>query len=174
MRFAQIALAACLFGGSAMAAPADSPFRDYADLFGHWSCHGVFPASGKTIDSVLRFESDLGGKALLKHHDDTSAPALYHAVEVWGYDAKAERYNAAIVDNFGGTRSFSSAGWVDDTLTWTSAAEVKPAQRFRYIRLSASRMRIDWELERQGSMVVGDTLTCERLSSNQGSPSTAR
>jgi hypothetical protein len=174
MRIPQIALVLCLFGSSAMAASSEDPFRDYAGLMGQWTCHGVFPASGKTIDSALRFESDLGGKALLKHHDDTTAPALYHAVEAWGYDAKAGRYSAAILDNFGGARIFSSAGWAGDTLLWTSAPEVKPAQRFRYVRLPTGGMRIDWEVEKQGAVVVGDTLNCERASDAQGRPSTAR
>ncbi|WP_430389762.1 hypothetical protein [Dyella sp. 20L07] len=174
MRPVLIALAACLLGGSALATPADSPFRDFTDLIGHWSCRGAFPASGKAIEADMRFESDLGGKALLKHHDDTLAPALYHAVEAWGYDAKADRYSAAITDNFGGARIFSSVGWVDGALTWTSATEVKPAQRFRYTRLSSDQLRVDWEVEKQGSMVIGDTLTCERVAANQGSPSKAR
>jgi hypothetical protein len=163
MRTPKLALATLLLAGAASAAtPPEAPFHDYADLIGHWSCHGVFPANGKTIDSELRFESDLGGKALLKHHDDTSAPALYHAVEAWGYDAKSNRYNATILDNFGGARLFSSTGWAGDTLLWTSAPEIQPAQRFRYIRLPLGKLRIDWEVEKQGAMVVGDTLTCER------------
>jgi hypothetical protein len=161
MRPILIACTLCLFAGNTIAAT-DDPFHDFADLPGQWTCHGVFPASGKTIDSELRFERDLSGKAMLKHHDDTSPPALYHAVEAWGYDAKANRYNATILDNFGGARIFSSEGWRDGRLVWTAAPEVKPAQRFSYVRIAPERLRIDWEVERNGSMVVGDTLNCER------------
>lgn len=162
MRALPIALALSLFATTALATPIEQPFQPFADLLGHWTCNGVFPASGKTITSELRFDSDLGGKALLKHHDDTSPPSLYHAVEAWGYDAKANRYNATILDNFGGTRLFSSEGWTKEGLAWTSATEVKPTQRFVYVRLGKDRLRVDWEVERNGAWVVGDTLTCER------------
>lgn len=162
-----------LLSSGAMASTTDAPFRDFADLQGEWICHGVFPASGKTIDSTVRFALDLDGKALVKHHDDTSPPALYHALEAWGFDAKNQRYNATILDSFGGARLFSSTGWADDRLVWSSAPGVKPAQRFTYVREGHEGLRIDWELEKQGSMVVGDTLTCERQGANQGKPPTA-
>ncbi|WP_130618782.1 hypothetical protein [Dyella amyloliquefaciens] len=147
---------------SAAMASTDAPLRDFTDLQGTWTCHGVFPASGKTIDSTVRFALDLDGKALVKHHDDTSPPALYHALEAWGYDAKNQRYNATILDSFGGARLFSSTGWKDDQLVWSSASEVKPAQRFTYVREGHDGLRIDWEVERDGAFVIGDTLHCSR------------
>lgn len=146
---------------SAMAST-DAPFGDFSDLQGAWTCHGVFPASGKTIDSTVRFALDLDGKALVKHHDDTSPPALYHALEAWGYDAKNQRYNATILDSFGGARLFSSEGWKDGRLVWNSAPEVKPAQHFIYVREGREGLRIDWEVERNGAFVIGDTLHCSR------------
>jgi hypothetical protein len=159
MRMKCLLYVACFLSGSAMASD-DAPFRDFSDLTGRWTCHGVFPASGKTIDSAIRFDLDLQGKALIKHHDDTSPPAIYHALEAWGYDAKNGRYNAAILDSFGGARLFSSDGWKDGRLVWRSAPEVKPAQRFTYIRQPGKGLRIDWEVEREGGFVVGDTLQC--------------
>lgn len=161
MRLFAAACLVCLLASHAHAAN-DEPFREFADLKGQWSCRGVFPASGKTIDSVLRFESDLAGRALIKHHADTSAGSNYHALEAWGFDAKAARYNATILDSFGGARIFSSEGWRDGRLVWTSAAEVQPAQRFVYVRLPDHRLRVDWEIERSGKLVIGDTLTCIR------------
>jgi len=159
MRLKSLLWIACFLSGNVMATAVD-PFRDFADLTGHWTCHGVFPASGKTIDSTIRFDVDLNGKALIKHHDDTSPSATYHALEAWGYDAKNGRYNAAILDSFGGARLFSSDGWKDGRLVWHSAPEIKPAQRFTYIREPKKGLRIDWEVEREGNFVVGDTLQC--------------
>jgi len=161
MRLKPLLCIACFLSGNAMAS-GDAPFRDFSDLTGHWTCHGVFPATGKTIDSSIRFDLDLQGKALVKHHDDTSPPALYHALEAWGYDAKSGRYNATILDNFGGARLFSSDGWKDGRLVWHSAPEVKPAQRFTYVREPQEGLRIDWEVERESGFVVGDTLHCSR------------
>lgn len=162
MRLVVLACGMGLMAGGALAA--DEPFHEFTDLTGTWTCHGVFPASGKTIDSTIRFESDLAGKAMVKHHDDTSPKADYHALEAWGYDAKAARYNAVILDSFGGARIFTTEGWRDGRLTWTSTPEVTPAQRFIYVRMPQNHLRIDWELERGGKLVVGDTLDCARPS----------
>jgi hypothetical protein len=150
-----------LLSGSALAST-DAPFGDFPDLQGTWTCHGVFPASGKTIDSTIRFALDLDGKALVKHHDDTSPPALYHALEAWGYDARSQRYNATILDSFGGARLFSSEGWKNGRLVWSSAPEVRPAQHFIYVREGQQGLRIDWEVQREAAFVIGDTLHCSR------------
>lgn len=158
---------------SAIASPTDA-LHDFAALTGEWTCHGVFPATGKTIDSTLRFEFDLGGKALVKHHDDTSPPAMYHALEAWGYDAKNSHYNATILDNFGGARLFSSEGWKNDRLVWTSAPEVKPAQRFVYVQEATQGLRIDWEVLKGDSYVVGDTLHCTPQHANHQASSSTR
>ncbi|MFC5741186.1 hypothetical protein [Dyella tabacisoli] len=158
--FAVIVAGSCL----AMAAePAPSPMRSLDYFVGDWTCSGVFPTSGKRITSQMRYEHDLQDAALLKHHDDTLPPARYHAIEAWGYDGKAQRFNATILDNFGGARRFSSDGWKQNQWTWTSAAELQPAQRFVYVRLDQHSYRVDWEMARNGAdFVVGDTLTCTR------------
>jgi hypothetical protein len=155
----------CLHAAAASAADAEAGAMKSVLAFfqGHWTCAGVFPASGKTIASTMRFESDLGDAALVKHHDDTSPPALYHAVELWGYSARDTRFNAAILDNFGGARRFASPGWRGDMLVWTSASDVQPTQQFVYARIDADTFRVDWQTAHVGApYVVGDTLTCHR------------
>jgi len=154
-------LAMMLVCGAAAAAESSTPIQSMQPLLGSWHCAGVFPASGKTIASTIRFDTELGGAGVLKHHDDI-APNTYRAVEAWTYDAKGKQFNAAIVDNFGGARRFSSAGWEGDTLTWTSAPEVQPAQKFVYVRAADGALRVDWQVMRDGHFVVGDTLTCRR------------
>jgi len=141
---------------------APAPMRSLDYFVGNWVCSGVFPSSGKTIASTMRYASDLQGTALLKHHDDT-APGIYRAVEAWGYDDQAKRFNATIMDNFGGARCFSADGWKRDVLTWSSAADVTPTQRFVYTRIDQQRFRVDWDVSKNGAdFVVGDTLTCNR------------
>lgn len=148
---------------SATDAPAGMELLSY--FAGPWTCNGVFRASGKTIASTMRFESDLQGKVLLKYHDDTSPPALYHAIEVWTYDAKANAYNAAVVDNFGGVRDFTSPGWAGSNLVWTSGPSVKRLQQFAYTKVGSDTFTVDWRVSRDGKhYVVGDTLTCKRAS----------
>lgn len=139
-----------------------APMRALDYFQGSWRCQGTFPASGKAIASHMQYAQDLQGAALVKHHDDV-APATYRAIEAWGYDAKGMRYEAAMLDNFGGTRRFASSGWKGDTLIWDSTAEVVPAQRFVYVRMDERHYRVDWKVERNGGgLVVGDTLTCTR------------
>ncbi|GAA0708324.1 hypothetical protein [Dokdonella soli] len=154
----------CSFASAADAPPsgtaASPPAYDY--FLGVWRCDGVFPASGKTISSSMRFEWDLASHSLLKHHDD-KPPALYHAVELWSSKANSNQFNAAIVDNFGGVRAFGSPGWQGDSLTWTGAPAVQPRQQFVYTKLGNDRFRVDWQVAKNDQpFVVGDTLTCER------------
>ena len=151
-----------LLATTSASAAEKAPMRALDYFQGSWRCQGTFPASGKTIASHMHYARDLQGAALVKHHEDV-APATYRAIEAWGYNPKGMRYEAAILDNFGGTRRFVSAGWKDDTLTWDSAAEVQPAQRFAYVRVDNEHYRVDWKIDRNSNgLVVGDTLTCTR------------
>ena len=93
-------------------------------FIGTWSCQGVFPSSGKTIASTIRFAAD--GASLVKHHDDLP-PNRYHAIELWGYGVTDRRFNAVIQDSFGGIRDFSSSGWKGNALVWTSWAAMSPS-----------------------------------------------
>ena len=147
--------------GAGVAAERPLPIRAMDPLLGHWACHGVFPASGKTIDSTMRLESDLGGAMVLKRHDDLP-PSTYRALETWGYDAKSGQFRAAVVDASGGIRQFAATGWDGDTLTWNSMPDVQPAQKFVYVREAGGTLRLDWQIMRNGGFVVGDTLTCKR------------
>jgi hypothetical protein len=151
---------AFLLAGGVAAAAEPSPIRTMDPLLGSWHCAGVFPASGKTIASTLRFESALDGAALLKRHDDLP-PASYHALETWVFDAKAGQFRAAVADS-GGIRRFDAPVWQGDRLTWSSAPDVQPAQKFVYVRQADGTLRVDWQVMRDGRFVVGDTLICKR------------
>lgn len=146
-------------------AVAPDPLSSMAYFVGSWQCDGVFPRTGATISSTISFEADAKLGALIKHHDDTP-PNAYHALEIWVYSANDHHYNAAIADNFGGVRQFTSPGWDGDRLTWTDDSNVTPAmksQRFVYERQSPSQFKLDWQTSRDGTTyLVGDTLTCKR------------
>lgn len=144
------------------------PTSSLAYFVGTWSCQGVFPSSGKTIASTIRFAQD--GASLLKHHDDLP-PNAYHAIELWGLRGTDGRFNAAIQDSLGGVRDFSSPGWSADSLIWTSAPQVHPQQQFAYTKNSNNSFQVDWRVLKNGSYVVGDTLTCTRMgASKAGAP----
>ena len=151
-------LIALFFALPTRAATSD-PIAPMHYLLGKWDCHGSFAASGKSIASTIRFDLDLAGAAIVKHHDDL-APATYHAMETWVYQPGSKHYATAITDNFGGIRQFSSDGWKDSVLTWRGDV-AKPAEKFVYTQVSESKMRVEWQLARDGAnFVVGDTLEC--------------
>ena len=128
---------------------------------GTWTCTGHFESNGKPIAARLRFEWNEAAGALVKYHDDRP-PNAYHAVELWGADGP-RGMAATILDPFGGARRFTSAGWADESLTWTRLADAKPVERFLYVREAQDRLRVEWATSRDGSTFKpGDTLLCER------------
>jgi hypothetical protein len=129
---------------------------------GSWGCKGTFPASGKTIESHITFTPDLDGAWLSMRHDDIP-PNRFHALELWGWDAKQSQFSATIFDNFGGARHFTSPGFQDQTLTWnadTVAPSTTPAERFVFRKDSATQFTVNWEVNRDSAWKIGDTLTC--------------
>jgi hypothetical protein len=129
---------------------------------GTWSCKGTFPASGKTIESHITFTPDLDGAWLSVRHDDTP-PNKFHALELWGWDAKKSQFIATIFDNFGGARQFSSTGWQDQSFTWNgepAARGTSPGERFVFRKDSSTEFTVNWEVNRDSTWKVGDTLTC--------------
>ena len=157
-RIIAVAITAAMPATASVAAP--DARMDY--FLGTWNCAGSFPATGKAIASTLRFERDLGGEAMVKHHDDVP-PAGYHAIEVWLARGDGHSSRAVIADNFGGVREFRSDGWNGNTLSWQGAADVAPAQRFVYVEIDGDTFRLDWDTSKDGAHYkVGDTLTCKR------------
>jgi hypothetical protein len=146
---------------TAAAAPAGQGMAPMRFLAGTWDCAGKFPASGKPIASTIRFDFDVGGEVLVKHHDD-KPPGAYHAIENWV--AKRDGgYAAAIVDAYSAVREFDTSGWHGNVLTWQSGPGIVPEQRFVYSRLGRDTFRLDWGVSKDGkTWTVGDTLTCKR------------
>jgi len=136
-----------------------------AGFAGRWSCQGVFPSSGKAIESQLVFAPDLEGAWLAVRHDDLP-PNRYHALEMWGFDAESKQFVAFIYDNFGGTRKFTSAGWVGKQLVWLgeSAKTAPPVtERFRFASQGPNQLLMNYEVKKgSGDWAVGDTLTCRK------------
>ena len=128
---------------------------------GTWGCQGSFPATGKTIASQLTFAPALDGAFLELQHDDLP-PSKFHALEMWGWDAKTSTFTATIFDNFGGARRFTSPGWQDQSITWSATTVPGPTERFVFRKDSTSQMTVNWEVNRDSAWKIGDTLTCTR------------
>jgi len=137
----------------------------FASLEGTWACRGVFPSSGKTIESQIVFSPELEGAWLWKRHDDLP-PNRFHAFELWGFDAAEKQFVAFVYDNFGGVRRFTSSGWAEDKLIWmgeSSKTDPPAVQRFVYSRDNPARFVLNWEVKKGAAdWAIGDTLTCKK------------
>jgi hypothetical protein len=129
---------------------------------GSWSCHGVFPSSGKTIDSAERFAPDLQGQWLGMRHID-QPPFAFHALEMWRYDSAGQRFDNYVFDSASGLRHYVSPGWSGDKLVWTLADQTNRADRFVFWRKDTAHYQVDYLRGASGrSWVTVDTLRCER------------
>jgi hypothetical protein len=135
-----------------------------AVLSGQWSCQGTF-SNGSPIASRIAFTPEAEGAWLLVHHDDLP-PNQFHALEVWGFDDKAQQLAATFYDNFGGLRRFTSPGWNGQKLIWTgdtSNAQPPVTQRFVFQLDAPGQLVVTWEVKKGAAdWIAGDTLTCKK------------
>jgi hypothetical protein len=136
-------------------------------LSGLWHCQGVFPSSGKHIESQIQFTADLDGAWLVVRHDDLP-PNVFHALEMWGFDENAKQFVAFIYDNFGGVRKFTSPGWAEQKLLWlgqpsASATATPFLERFMFALDASGQLVVNWEVKKGAAdWKIGDTLTCTK------------
>ncbi|HEX5461681.1 MAG TPA: hypothetical protein VFX20_17090 [Steroidobacteraceae bacterium] len=129
---------------------------------GNWSCHGQFPASGRTIASAERFAPELLGHWLTMRHVD-QPPFAFKAIEMWRYDAVAKDFENYIFDDAAGIRRYTSPGWEGRRLTWTLASSEQPPDRFVFERRDATRYVVDYSrITGKHTWALVDTLQCER------------
>lgn len=137
----------------------------FAPFQGKWSCQGVFPSSGKRIESQIQFAPDLDGAWLVKRHDDLP-PNVFPDAEYWGFDSASKQFVAFIYDTFGGVRKFTSTGWADDKLTWLgepSKSDPPRLERFVYKRDSPTQITVNWEAKKgSADWAISDTLICKK------------
>jgi hypothetical protein len=132
---------------------------------GHWTCKGVFPASGKQIASDIVARVGVDGAWLVLGHDD-APPNRFHAMELWGFDPSRKQFVAYIFDNFGGARKFTSPGWADTQWIWSGepgTSDPANGERFVFTRGSDRELTVSYEVKRGSTgWTIGDQLTCQR------------
>jgi len=152
-------------GASPTAVKLKPEVESLAGFEGKWSCKGIFPSNGKSIESQIVFAGDLEGAWLAVRHDDLP-PNRFHAAEYWGFDPAEKQFVAFVYDNFGGVRKFTSTGWADDKMIWLGEAtktDPPAVQRFVYKRDNPSQFVLNWEVKKgTADWVIGDTLTCKK------------
>jgi hypothetical protein len=143
----------------------DVPFRGrnrlslFAYFTGHWRCAGAF-ASGKPIASDMVFTPELEDHWLQYRHDD-QAPNRYHALSLWGIDARTHALVSVVHDNFGGVRTFASSGWDGQRVVFDDDAD---HARFSYTVDTPTAFRMRYEASRDSgrTWALGDSLRCVR------------
>lgn len=143
--------------------PLASAMQSLAFFEGHWQCAGKFVKSGKPISSTETFTTDLDGHWLAMRHDD-QPPYPFHALELWGYDKDAKRFNGYFFDNFSGIRHFTSPGWEGNHLAWTDTASVHgTTDRFVFERNDIGNYQVTYAVSRNGKdWTAGDAFSCKR------------
>jgi hypothetical protein len=132
----------------------------FAYFTGPWHCAGAF-ASGKPIASTVTFTPDLDNHWLQYRHDD-DPPNRFHALSLWGTDAKTNHLVSVLVDNFGGMRVFASpTGWDAHTVVFQNDAG---HDRFTYTVDTPAAFRMRYEVSRDSGRTwsLGDSLRCEK------------
>lgn len=161
-------LQACA-GATPQAQPAlQTSLEPLAGFIGSRQCAGSFLKSGKAINATETVSADLSGYRLTLRHDD-APPFSFHALELWGYDAKAGRFTARVYDNFGGDREFTSPGWEGGRFTWSNV-DTSAAKRDRFVfEKEPGGYRYTYEVSTDGATWTGvDSLLCLSPSSSPG------
>jgi hypothetical protein len=141
----------------------EAPLRlpnDLVEFFsGVWNGAGEF-ASGKKIEAVVSFHPDLDGQWFAYRHTDR-APNKYKAFGMWGYEYTSKTLIMVLSDNFGGSRLFTSEGWLNGKVIFqrnissmpkTSAlpTQTRNLERFVFERQSSDRFKMIYETSNDG------------------------
>jgi hypothetical protein len=130
---------------------------DMAAFFtGDWAGAGEF-ASGKKIEADVNFHPELDGQWLMYTHKDR-APNRYKAMGMWGYESASRQLVMTVNDNFGGARTFNSAGWADGKVVFATASSARQ-ERFTFERQSPTQFKMTYEVSSDGkTWRMGDYL----------------
>ena len=151
---------------SAPLANADVPLL-FKSLEGRWSCAGAF-ANNKPLSADLEFRSLIDGQLLHYHHADRP-PTSYIQDSVWGMDKESGTLVSLAWIAARGQPGTSPAFYVAEEVSPTSVTFVHhtllkapwAANRFRYT-VSGNALQMVWEVQKQGTWQMGDTLKCTR------------
>ena len=161
-----VCLLSCMTMGQASSATPEklqAQLSQFAGWLGNWHCEGKFIRSGKPISSTISFSSALEGRWIEMHQDDLP-PNRFHAIEFWGYDDKAAKFTAKLFDNFNQTaRAFEAKPTSNGVLTWNRDVTGGAISAEQFLFESADRkLKITYQVMKDGSWAVGDVLTCAR------------
>jgi len=146
----------------------DSAMALFKALAGHWSCNGGF-ARGGSLAADLTFTPAMDGHALSFEHVDR-VPGSYWQSSTWAVEAKTGRIVSAgaagsTKDHTGAPTLFVAKAWSPTSVTLEADTIKAPPfapNRFTYSLLSANGLKMTWEVSRNGTWALGDSLVCAR------------
>jgi hypothetical protein len=151
--------------GHAQASPAAGLF---ASLEGSWDCAGGFP-DGRPLAADFSFNREREGRLLRFSHVDR-APGTYWQEATWMHDARGKRLMSLVASGSSKNAGVSAAlfvarQWNDSSVVFEADSLKGPpwaANRFAYALRSPATLMMRWEIQRNGSWVLGDSLVCGR------------
>jgi hypothetical protein len=138
----------------------------FAAVTGDWSCTGAF-ADGRPLAADLSFVADLNGRIVRYIHRD-QPPNGFVEEAMWGPDAAhAQLVSIAFLGNTAGLSPalFVAKTWSARSVVFESATLTSPPfapNRFTYTVDDPKGLTMIWEVQRNGSWVIGDRLDCTR------------
>ncbi len=139
----------------------------FAHFSGRWSCVGGF-ARGGSLQADLTFSSVADGRALMFVHADRP-PNTYWQSASWSLDDAGRIVSLAVA---GSTKSrtgtpslFIATAWNENSLTLVADTVKSPPfapNQFTYSLTTGNDLKMVWEVSRNGSRAVGDSLLCHR------------
>jgi hypothetical protein len=162
------AFAVTISASSARAQAMSSAAGLFAALEGRWDCSGGFP-DGRKLVADLSFTREREGRLLRFSHVDR-APGSYWQDATWMHDSKGQRVlslsTSGSTKNLGvGAALFVAHSWTDSSIVLEADSLKGPpwsVNRFSYSLRAPSTLLKRWEVQRNGSWVLGDSLVCGR------------
>jgi hypothetical protein len=146
----------------------DSATTLFRNLSGRWSCAGGFGRGG-ALAADLTFTAIMSAHALSFEHIDR-APSTYWQRSTWSVDARTGGIVAAGIA--GSTRAYTGSPTLFVAPAWGTTRIVLNADtiktppfvpnRFTYAVNPAGELEMKWEVLRNGSWALGDSLVCSR------------
>ena len=135
-------------------------------ISGHWSCSGGFSRGG-SLESDMSFTPILDGRVLFYTHTDRAPNAFWESA-TWSLDASGRIVSMAMVGStktrVGAPALFIATSWSPSTITLVADTVKTPPfapNQFTY-SLAGDRLKMVWEVARNGVRAVGDSLLCNR------------
>jgi len=139
----------------------------FGNVGGWWSCAGGF-ARGAPLAADLTFTPVADRRALTFLHTDR-APNVYWQSATWSLDANGRIVSMAMAGSMkghtGAPALFIASNWSERSVTLVADTVKSPPfapNQFTYSLFAGDSLKMVWEIVRNATKTVGDSLLCGR------------